>query len=597
MDRHELLSLVRFTFLLLCVLLTFSCRNTADDRRMAQIIHEADSLNRNDIAMTNDSLLLMACRYYDRHGTPNEQMRAHYLLGCVYRDRGEAPRAIDSYKDAIAKADTTASDCDYHVLGCVYSQMGDTYHKQLLFSYEIEARRQAQYYALLAGDTVYAIWGDVLLAGSYIQQGMTDSAEYLLQESIRRFHLHHNIQDAVQASEVLMYIYAEQPEQSHNLKRLIDEHAAYSQYYDKQHELLTEKRQLYYYKGKYYEYTGLLDSAEYCYRKIQHPRMSFSEKVAQNKGLLSIYKKRHQADSIAKYAELYCNANDSSITVVDRELTARMAATYQYNSFRQIAFQKEKDAERARLLFAVAFITLIAICIISIMMWHRYKEQHRQKTEKLKAEYAYAIESYNNNLHTLRMLDETHKSIIAEIQEELLNAQHESVENRKNVSKLRLAYEDLSEKYKMERAELIDENEHLKQRINEMQQKKEIIDNLRNAKQFAEEPIIRRIFALREMPQIAISSKEKELLFITTGKYFPELLYDLKQTDNIQQLGIYVCILTALNLRSSDIANMLNISFQQVANLKLQTNLALFNDSSARTLYKNLIRKYNISIS
>ena len=274
-----------------------------------------------------------------------------------------------------------------------------------------------------------------------------------------------------------------------------------------------------------------------------------------------------------------------------------MAATYQYNSFRQIAFQKEKDAERARLLFAVAFITLIAICIISIMMWHRYKEQHRQKTEKLKAEYAYAIESYNNNLHTLRMLDETHKSIIAEIQEELLNAQHESVENRKNVSKLRLAYEDLSEKYKMERAELIDENEHLKQRINEMQQKKEIIDNLRNAKQFAEEPIIRRIFALREMPQIAISSKEKELLFITTGKYFPELLYDLKQTDNIQQLGIYVCILTALNLRSSDIANMLNISFQQVANLKLQTNLALFNDSSARTLYKNLIRKYNISIS
>ena len=597
MDRHELLSLVRFTFLLLCVLLTFSCRNTADDRRMAQIIHEADSLNRNDIAMTNDSLLLMACRYYDRHGTPNEQMRAHYLLGCVYRDRGEAPRAIDCYKDAIAKADTTASDCDYHVLGCVYSQMGDTYHKQLLFSYEIEARMQAQYYALLAGDTVYAIWGDVLLAGSYIQQGMTDRAEYLLQKSIRQFQLYHNIQDAVQASEVLMYIYAEQPEQSHNLKRLIDEHEACSQYYDKQHELLTEKRQLYYYKGKYYEYTGLLDSAEYCYRKIQHPRMSFSEKVAQNKGLLSIYKKRHQADSIAKYAELYCNANDSSITVVDRELTARMAATYQYNSFRQIAFQKEKDAERARLLFAVAFITLIAICIISIMMWHRYKEQHRQKTEKLKAEYAYAIESYNNNLHTLRMLDETHKSIIAEIQEELRNAQHESVENRKNVSKLRLAYEDLSEKYKMERAELIDENEHLKQRINEMQQKKEIIDNLRNAKQFAEEPIIRRIFALREMPQIAISSKEKELLFITTGKYFPELLYDLKHADNIQQLGIYVCILTALNLRSGDIANMLNISFQQVANLKLQVNLALFNDSSARTLYKNLIRKYNISIS
>ena len=594
MDRHELLSLVRFTFLLLCVLLTFSCRNTADDRRMAQIIHEADSLNRNDIAMTNDSLLFMACRYYDRHGTPNEQMRAHYLLGCVYRDRGEAPRAIDSYKDAIAKADTTASDCDYHVLGCVYSQMGDTYHRQLLFSYEIEARRQAQYYALLAGDTVYAIWGDVLLAGSYIQQGMTDSAEYLLQESIRQFQLYHNIQDAVQASEVLMYIYAEQPKQSHNLKRLIDEHEACSQYYDKQHELLTEKRQLYYYKGKYYEYTGLLDSAEYCYRKIQHPRMSFSEKVAQNKGLLSIYKKRHQADSIAKYAELYCNANDSSITVVDKELTARMAASYKYNSFQRQAYENEKEADRAQMILVILFVTILLVGIFLFIFWNRYKRKQQFKLNLLKTDYADATEKYSRNLHILQLLEESHKAVIQEFQMELDNAKQENLSFRKQNNEVKHQFIEQNAKFELEKAELQEENTLLKQKIEDLQSHGDIAGTVNVAHDYLEESIVRRVFSLLKTPQISLSENEKKQLLMVTTQYYPALIHDLKVKGHLPPLAIFVCILTAANLRSSDIANLLSVSFQQVSNLKQQINVVLFNNSTARSLYSNIVRHYEI---
>ncbi len=55
-----------------------------------------DSLNRNYIPITTDSLLLQATAYFDSHGTPNERLRAHYLLGCAYRDMGEAPQAIEA---------------------------------------------------------------------------------------------------------------------------------------------------------------------------------------------------------------------------------------------------------------------------------------------------------------------------------------------------------------------------------------------------------------------------------------------------------------------------------------------------------------------
>ena len=43
-----------------------SCTSEGERQHMAQIIAEADSLNRNYIPLTSDSLLLEACQYYDR---------------------------------------------------------------------------------------------------------------------------------------------------------------------------------------------------------------------------------------------------------------------------------------------------------------------------------------------------------------------------------------------------------------------------------------------------------------------------------------------------------------------------------------------------
>ena len=97
------------SLLVLCVGVV-ACTTEGERRQMAQVIAEADSMNRNYVPMTSDSLLLEACRFYDRHGTANERMRAHYLLGCVYRDLGEAPRAVDCYQQAVDCVDTLAVD-------------------------------------------------------------------------------------------------------------------------------------------------------------------------------------------------------------------------------------------------------------------------------------------------------------------------------------------------------------------------------------------------------------------------------------------------------------------------------------------------------
>ena len=82
--------------ILFTLLLALVCCTTEADREMDALLDRADSMNRAYIPMTDgmDSLLLEATRFYDRHGDANQQMRAHYLLGCAYRDMGEAPAAL-----------------------------------------------------------------------------------------------------------------------------------------------------------------------------------------------------------------------------------------------------------------------------------------------------------------------------------------------------------------------------------------------------------------------------------------------------------------------------------------------------------------------
>ena len=72
------------------------CTSEADRERMRALLDRADSMNSAYIPLTDgmDSLLLDATRFYDRHGDADQQMRAHYLLGCAYRDMGEAPAAL-----------------------------------------------------------------------------------------------------------------------------------------------------------------------------------------------------------------------------------------------------------------------------------------------------------------------------------------------------------------------------------------------------------------------------------------------------------------------------------------------------------------------
>lgn len=573
---------------------------TGERRYMERLLAESDSMNRNFINFTTDSVMLTVVDYYDRHGTPNEQMKAHYLLGCIYRDLGETPRAISGYQDAIAKADTNATDCDFRVLSATYSQMADMFHRQLLLTYEIEARQHAAYYAQRAGLPLYAVSDMKLSAGAYILLHKRDSAEVMLKKVVSLYKEYGKAQEALQASTMLMFLYIDRKEKLVELKQMIDEYDSNSNLFDEQHELPPSMRQYYYYKGKYYEGVNSLDSAEYYYRKIYRPNMHFVDKNPMLKGLLSVFRKRHQADSIAKYSQLYCETNDSSIAIKDQQLTAQMTASYKYNSIQKEALDNKTKAYRflVMLVFSGILIAILVLSIIYTYKQYRKKREeqirkHEQEVHQLKLEFADAIESYEENLHELRLLQESRKKVISIIQNEIDGLSRENEVYKTKLVESQRTITKINEDYERDRILLTEENKELKSKIDELKKKEGISEYLMASGQFAETEIVKQVKVMSGEPLTQMTQDNWDSLYKVFCEHFPTLCHDLIR-QNFNTNTVRVCMLTVIGIRNNEQSNLIGIKKQIVTNCKTNLNSILFNEKTSRTLYKNLVSQYNI---
>ena len=542
--------------------------------RMQYQLHRQNAVNKTSDKFTSDSLCQVLVSYFDRHGTVNERVLAHYLLGRAYTDMGEAPMAINSYQDAISAADTTATDFNYRTLSNVYAQMADLFHYQLLLTNEIETREKASHYAFRANQPLWGIYNQDVSAGAYILLNKKDSAEIILKSTLEQYREHGYTQRALFSSKVLMHLYTIPPQRLTEAKALMDQFEAESELFDEHHELPPSQRQYYKYKGRYYEGINMLDSAEYYYRKIYYPNMDYVSQDPMYSGLLSVFTKRHQADSIAKYAQLYCMANDSSIALKDRDVVAQMSAIYNYSRLQKEAHKNEVKAYKTLLGLIIAIVLIAFVSAIAFLLWRK----NQQKIKQLKMELADATVEYEENLNKLQQLEFNQKEVISAFHQRLSESQGELAQ--------------INQEYEDEKANLLEENKALQIRIEQLQQEKSISKHLAVAASFAQESIVKRIREISRKPLSPVTEEEwKELTNVFANSY-PELYCDLCLYCNTPQ-NIRVCILTILGVGNNEQANMLDITSPRVSNTKSALNKTLFNETSSRTLHKNLAIKYN----
>ena len=105
----------------------------------------------------DDTLMSRVVSYYSEYGNSNELMEAYYLLGSVYRDLHDAPKALEAFKKGISVADTTSGDCRYDVLVRLYGQKIDILYQQKLFEQAANEVPTLSRYAKMAHDTLYIV--------------------------------------------------------------------------------------------------------------------------------------------------------------------------------------------------------------------------------------------------------------------------------------------------------------------------------------------------------------------------------------------------------------------------------------------------------
>ena len=124
------------------------------------MLSQLEELERQNLAgslMTNDTLAISLCDYFDSHGTPNERMRAKYILGRTYYCLGELPHALELYYEAADCADTLDINCDYAKLSRIHAQSANIFHKEVQPRSELKELKLAEYYAWKGKDTLMAI--------------------------------------------------------------------------------------------------------------------------------------------------------------------------------------------------------------------------------------------------------------------------------------------------------------------------------------------------------------------------------------------------------------------------------------------------------
>lgn len=513
-------------------------------RVMQRALQELQADNQADSVFTSDSAAQALVRYFDHFWHHrNDRMLAYYLLGRAHADMGEAPQAIEAYQTAAEVADTTDADCDFRLLRNIYGQMAEVFHAQNLPEDEIEAQKVFNKYSWIIGDTLFAIVGYQALEGPYYLLNEFDRVLIVDDEASKLFLELEYHELAARALMTPIYLYIERHEYD-KAKKYIDIVRTEAGIFNEDGSLKKGHEKFYYTLGLYYDGIHQLDSAEFYYRRV----LSAGEQEAGYKGLLSVYSKRGIADSIAKFAPLYADANDASH---DSQRTAEVhktASLYNYNRHLKNAQKESLKARRRLMVINGCVIIILAMLMIGYAL------------------YAKSIRRERDREHALNVL----RSKYIEISTALENSIAERIEQKEHTERLGQNLQDL-----------VEQKAQLELLVSTLQEKN------KNGSYYAND-IVQAILSCAIYRKQTPSAKLFHQLHHLFSETFPDFLSFVSKTHSLTDYEWYVCILTDLGLGNNDMSFLIGQTAQRVNNIKRQVNHNLFGEDVSSTLQANL---------
>jgi len=523
--------------------------------RMQYLLHRMNAENKTDVIFTSDSLAKELADHFDRHGTTNERVLAHYLLGRALSDMGEAPAALQAYYDAIDRADTTRTDCDYATLKGVYGQMATIFHQQNLPQDEIKALSHYINCIKHTSNIESIIIAKSQLIRPYYLLGERDTVLQIINETYRDLKHLGKDQKAASILPTAIYIYTER----HDLEKAkeimnIFEHE--SGLFDEKGNIAKGRESYYYTKGFYKLAVQKYDSADYYFRRaIQYGYLSEGYK-----GLLAVYKAKNNTDSIVLFANLYEAAQDTLHNKMQTDAIHQMSALYNYNRSQREAEQEKTKAQEAFILLGYIIIIAIGLLIVIFIIIALYRKSQKEKQQK--------IAQLEDSLNSAKLQRSA-------IQEELRKLKEKDYEGM------------IAEKEKQE-AELTQTIERLQAENDKFRHNNKETDHL---EAFLESTIaqlfIKKANGKAERP--VPSEAEWKLLMSEFCKDNPVTFKSFGEGKPLSLLEQRICILLILDIPEKTISMMTNSVASTISNAKSRANEKLYGKKDAFSLKNNLI--------
>ena len=359
---------------------------SGDKAQMLQQLETLEQQNRSGLAMLNDTLAEDLVNYFDRHGDANEQMRSRYILGRTYYCLGELPRALEMYAKAASCADTTSADCDYKVLSRIHAQSAVIFNLQVQPRSQLQELRLAERYAWKGKDSIQAIECYAQQGDAYYFLHNPDSVVLFKEGASRMFGEIGREDRAAQtlSSAITMLVEKGDIAKARKFSYLYE---TKSGLFDDDGNIVTGREIYYYAKGRLLLAVHQLDSAEYFFRKELRDGKDANNQIAGCKGLQKVFEQKRIPDSIAKYATLSYELNDSAYSSSEMENIQKFQASYNYNHQKQLAEQSKRDAELTRIIFS-CFAVILLVVGGALFAFYRSKKQkelaeYRQNLDKL----------------------------------------------------------------------------------------------------------------------------------------------------------------------------------------------------------------------
>lgn len=345
--------------------------------------------------------------YYDKFGTIDEKLKSQYFLGLYYLDRGDLPMALEIFNSCIKIVDNNNYKSDPILVSKIYSQMSGIFHKQNLSYYEIDALTKARYYSDLAGDSILSLRYEDLLVMPYNYLGETDSVIAISNRTAEKYYKFglDSIGNIKQENALFAYI---QKKDFNKVAQIINIYETGTGLFDDKGNIKNGYEIYYYLKGLYCLEIDKTNEAEHYFRNLLSYKNKINDLEAAYRGLLLLYKKENKLDSIGKYAQLYCEINDTLQIKNKNAEVARMQAAFNYEMHKQ---KSEKLAQTVKKQQTMMWISIIAFIVVAIILGESFRQYKNKKIQ----EYLEEKDHYNEKIALIQKLNsdkEAQKKII-----------------------------------------------------------------------------------------------------------------------------------------------------------------------------------------